>query len=219
MAPDIFEIKLNKRQEKKALEIASKQGNFTLFLGKEGKIRISEEKEKPKKGETHAVTVDASNNYYEWLIGWLAQQGIVPSEELVDEIERLYRAERLAEDEEFARTVDELDTATSGTIERLRAKLGEEMRSDSISTKQKNDYRCVIKRLDTKDYNADYIAKWATRALGEPEGMAYVNSLGETESRFGTKVIRGRMYGRIFLDDAKPIKAGKGLKWIKLAEP
>ncbi|WP_424358098.1 hypothetical protein [Methanocella sp. MCL-LM] len=219
MAPDIFEIKLNKRQEKKALEIASRQGNFTLFLGKEGKIRISEEKEKPKKGETHAATVDASNNYYEWLIGWLAQQGIVPSEDLVNEIERLFKAERDAEDEEFGNTVNELDAATAGTIEKLRVKLAEEMCSDTVSNKQKNDYRCVIKRLDARDYNAEYIARWTARTMGDQEGLAYAGSIKEIESDFGTKVIRQRMYGRIFLDDAKPIKPGKGLKWIRLAEP
>jgi hypothetical protein len=219
MAPDIFEIKLNKRQEKKALEIASKQGNFTLFLGKEGKIRISEEKEKPQKGETRAATIDVSNNYYEWLIGWLAQQGIVPSQELVDEIERLFKAERDAEDKEFASTVNELDAATAGTIERLRTRLDEEMRSSSTSNKQKNDYRCVVKRLEARDYNADYIAKWTARALGEQVGMEYSDAIKEIESEFGTRVIRYRIYGRIYLDDARPIKPGKGLKWIKLVKP
>ena len=218
MALDIFEIKLNKRQEKKVLEIASKQGHFTLFLGKENKLRVSAEKEKPKKGETHAVTVDASNHYYEWLLGWLGQQGIVPSEDLMSEIEELIRAEKAVEDDELARSIETLDTVTSEARERLRKRLEEEMRSE-ISAKQKNDYRCVIKRLDARDYKADYIAMWTTRTFGQEEGMAYVANINGVEDHFGSNVIKSRVYGRIFLDEAKPVKAGKSLKWIRLSPP
>jgi len=218
MALDIFEIKLNKRQEKKVLEIASKQGHFSVYLNKEDKLRISSEKEKPKKGETHAVTVDASNHYYEWLLGWLGQQGIVPSEELMGEIEGLVIAEKAVEDQELSRSIETLDSVTADARERLRKRLDEEMRSE-ITAKQKNDFRCVIKRLDARDYKADYIAMWTTRTFGQEEGLAYVASINGVEDRFGSSVIRSRVYGRIFLDEAKPIKAGKSLKWIRLSQP
>lgn len=218
MALDVFEIKLNKRQEKKVLEIAGKQGHFTLFYGKEGKLRISAEKEKPRAGETRSATVDLNTDHYEWLFGWLGQQGIVPSEDLLTTIEAIVKAEREVEEAEFVKTVEALETTTATAVEKLRTKLESEMKAD-VSAKLKNDYRHVLKRLDARDYKSDYIAKWTIHALGEREGVAYATDLTEIEDHFGNCVLRCRLYGRIFVDDAKPIKAGKGLKWLKLTPP
>ena len=219
MALDIFEIRLNKRQESKALELAGKQGNFTLFSGKEGKVRLAAEKEKPRKGETHAATADLSNDYYEWLFSWLGQQGIVPSEQLLSEIEELVRQERALEDAEFVKTVEKVDAALDQAVSKLRLELEGRQQSPGISNKLRNDYRYVLKRLDAKDFKADYVATWTTRVLGETEGLAFSNCLQECRGRFGLKALRCRLYQRIFLDDARQIKPGKSLKWIKVVKP
>lgn len=210
MALDIIDVKLTKKQEKEILKAARAHGRIMLSLDGD-KVTLSEDI------KSAGTDIEFSSEYYEGVFRFLAQRGIVPSEELMGEVERIILEEKVFEDGEYFKAVTKLDEAKLQVANKLKQKIKLDMSSD-ISPKLKNDYRAVLKRLESQDYKADYAEKWAARILGDEAVKAYAKKLDTSRDKFGDSVLINRMYARLFLYE-KDVQPGKSLRWIRLLKP
>jgi hypothetical protein len=208
MALDITDIRLNRRQEKEVMKAAREKGHINLILD-EGKVRLSAE------AEGHDVTViDFGNHYYEQLLARLAGKGIVPSKELTRAIEKAVTDEKVYEDGAFFKAVGKIDGETDKAVSRLRKGIERQLRGD-LTPKQRNDYRAVLRKLDSKDFKPDYVEKWTGRVMGAEKLEAYDDRLQSARDEFGDAALLHRLYSRIFIR-GKDFRGGERLQWVRL---
>jgi hypothetical protein len=208
MALDITDIRLNRRQEKEVMKAAREKGHINLILD-EGKVRLSAE------AEGHDVTViDLGNHYYEQLLARLAGKCIVPSKELTRAIEKAVTDEKVYEDGAFFKAVGKIDGETDKAVSRLRKGIERQLRDD-LTPKQRNDYRAVLRKLDSKDFKPDYVEKWTGRVLGAEKLEAYDDRLQSARDEFGDAALLHRLYSRIFIR-GKDFRGGERLQWVRL---
>lgn len=212
MALDIKEIKLNKRQEKQIMDAAREKGRINLILDGE-KVKLS------RNDAGDDVTVlDFGNHYYEKLLTGLAGKGIVPSKELSKAIEKVLTEEKVYEDGEFFKAIGEIEGATDNATVNLRKQLEKLLEAPGLTPKMRNDYRAVLRKLDSNDYKPDYVEKWTNRVLGEEKLEVFENKLLAARNEFGDAALLHRLYGRIFVR-GKNFRGGERLKWVRLLKP
>ncbi len=213
MALDITEIRLNKRQETQIMDAARKEGRINLIIDGE-KVKLSAD----DADDDDVTIIDFSNHYYEKLLTTLAVKGIVPSKELSKAIEKVLTEEKVYEDGEFFKAVGKIDTTTEKAAASLRKKIEQLLASTDLTPKMRNDYRAVLRKLDSNDYKPDYVEKWTDRVLGSKKLEAFDNKLQTARSDFGDAALLHRLYGRIYLS-GKNVKGGERLKWVRLLKP
>jgi hypothetical protein len=212
MALDITEIRLNKRQEKQIMDAARETGHINLIL----------DGDKPKFSTKDAgddvTIIDFGNHYYEKMLADLATKGIVPSKELDKAIEKVLTEEKVFEDGEFFKAVGKIDDTTVKAADNLHKEIERLLAAPDITPKMRNDYRAVLRKLDSNEYKSDYVEKWTNRILGAEKLEAFEKKLQSTRDNFGDAALLHRLYGRIYLR-GKEVKAGERLKWIRLLKP
>jgi hypothetical protein len=212
MALDITQIKLNKRQEKQIMDAARKNGRINLILD-DGKVKLSGK----DAGEDISV-IDFGNHYYEELLATLASKGIVPSKELSKAIEKVLTDEKVYEDGEFFKAIGEIEGATDTAMVSLHKHLENLLEAPGLTPKMRNDYRAILRKLDSDDYKSDYVEKWTDRLLGAEKREVFENQLLSARDGFGDAALLHRLYGRIYIR-GKDFKGGQRLGWIRLLKP
>ncbi len=101
---------------------------------------------------------------------------------------------------------------------RLRKQIEQLLTDPHITPKMRNDYRAVIRKLDSNDYKPDYVEKWTNRLLGKEKLEAFDNKLQAARDSFGDAALLHRLYGRIYLR-GKDVKGGQRLRWVRLLKP
>ena len=212
MALDITEVGLSRRQEKEIMKAAREKGRINLILdGKKPRLSTKDED-----GGDVAV-IDFGNHYYEKLLTTLAGKGIVPSKELTRAIEKVLAEEKVYEDGEFFKAVGKIDGATGRAATSLRKEIEKLLQSD-LPPKQRNDYRAILRKLDSKDYKTDYVEKWTSRLLGAEKLEAFGHKLQDARDDFGDTALLHRLYGRIYILGTE-FRGGERLKWVRLLKP
>lgn len=211
MALDITEVRLTRRQEKEIMKAAREKGRINLIMDG-GMPRFSIE----DPGED-ITAIDFGNHYYEKLLATLASKGIVPSKELTKTIEKVLAEEKVYEDGEFFKAVGNIDSATDKAVTNLRNRIEKLLQSD-LAPKMRNDYRAVIRKLDSKDYKPDYVEKWTSRVLGAEKLEAFEGKIQTARDGFGDAALQHRLYGRIYIR-GRNFKGGERLQWIRLLKP
>jgi len=212
MALDITEIKLNKRQEKQIMNAARVKGRINLILDGE-KVKFS-----ANDAGDDVTVIDFGNHYYEELLTTLGDKGIVPSKELSKAIEKALTDEKVYEDGEFFKAIGEIEGATDTAMVNLHKHLEQLLKDPGLTPKLRNDYRAVLRKLDSDDYKSDYVEKWTNRLLGAEKLEVFENSLQSARDDFGDKALLHRLYGRIYIR-GKDFKGGQRLRWIRLLKP
>jgi hypothetical protein len=212
MALDITEIKLNKRQEKQIMNAAREKGLIYLILDGE-KMKLS-----ANDAGDDVTAIDFDNNYYEELLTMLADEGIVPSKELSKAIEKVLTDEKVYEDGEFFKAIGDIEDATVDASAGLRKQIEKLLTAPGITPKIRNDYRAVIRKLDSGDYKPDYVEKWTNRLLGAEKLEVFENKLQSARDCFGDAALLHRLYGRIYIR-GKEFKGGQRLRWVRLLKP
>jgi hypothetical protein len=212
MALDIKEIKLNKRQEKQIMDAAREKGRIYLILDGE-KVKLS-----AKDAGDDVTVIDFGNDYYEELLSTLGGKGIVPSKELSKAIEKVLSDEKVYEDGEFFKAIAEIEDVTVDASARLRKQLEKLLEAPDLAPKMRNDYRAILRKLDSNDYKPDYVEKWTDRLLGKEKLNAFDNELQAARDSFGDAALLHRLYGRIYLR-GKDVKGGQRLRWVRLLKP
>jgi hypothetical protein len=212
MALDITEIKLNRRQEKKIMDAAREKGRINLIMDGE-KVKLSADDE-----EGDVTVIDFGNHYYEKLLTTMAERGIVPSKELNRTIEKVLTVEKVYEDGEFFKAVGKIDSTTSKAAASLRKQIERLLDSPGLTPKMRNDYRAVLRKLDSNDYKTDYVEKWTNRVLGTEKLEALENRMQSARDDFGDAALLHRLYGRIYIR-GRDFKGGERLRWVRLLKP
>lgn len=212
MALDIKEIKLNKRQEKQIMDAAREKGRIYLILDGE-KVKLS-----AKDAGDDVTVIDFGNDYYEELLTTLGDKGIVPSKELNKAIEKVLSDEKVYEDGEFFKAIAEIEDVTVDASARLRKQLEKLLEAPDLAPKMRNDYRAILRKLDSNDYKPDYVEKWTDRLLGKEKLEAFDDKLQAARDSFGDAALLHRLYGRIYLR-GKDVKGGQRLRWVRLLKP
>jgi hypothetical protein len=82
----------------------------------------------------------------------------------------------------------------------------------------RNDYRAVLRKLDSNDYKTDYVEKWTNRILGTEKLEVYEKKMHAARDDFGDSALLHRLYGRIYIQ-GNDFKGGERLKWVRLLKP
>jgi hypothetical protein len=164
------------------------------------------------------TVIDFGNDYYEELLTTLGDKGIVPSKELNRAIEKVLSDEKVYEDGEFFKAIAEIEDATVDASARLRKQLEKLLEAPDLAPKMRNDYRAILRKLDSNDYKPDYVEKWTDRLLGKEKLNAFDNELQAARDGFGDAALLHRLYGRIYLR-GKDVRGGQRLRWVRLRKP
>mgnify|MGYP005835100405 CR=1 FL=1 len=219
MALNIINIRLNEEQEESILQGGREEGYVMLILKENGSIRLSQsEEEILEEDDTDATTVDFTSEYYENVLGWMEENDFEITDDVMDAIGEVRDSEVEFEEQAYNEAVKKAGTAVLNTANDIKARVEEEMKGN-ISTKQKNDYRAVLKHIEKGDYDPEYVKKWSARLLGQDRSEELEHDIGSAESEFADKVLKFRMYNRIFVDDGAIVEGNEELKWIRLEGP
>ncbi|WP_230741638.1 hypothetical protein [Methanooceanicella nereidis] len=216
MPMNIINVKVDDEQEETILSAGKDTGYVMMIMNDEGGIRIStEELETMVEGENDAATIDFTSEYYEHVFEWLGDNDVEVTDDIVETISQQKEAEFQFEENEYAEAIKKSEKLTTSMIDQLKEKL-EQGIDTAVTPKMKNDYRAALKKLNNKEYDLDYITKWSVRLIGEDEAEKFRENIDGTESDFVDRILKNRMYNRLFIDDYAFLEGDGSLKWVSL---